>query len=283
MPNRILHESICTSESLSHVSESAELLFYRLLVNADDYGRFDARPAVIRARCFPLRLHEWPEERVLATLGELEAAGVVVAYQAEGHGYGAFVNWRRFQRIRAARSKFPSPDGELLTGDGGLLTEDSDSRLARAPAGAFDSDSDSRVVGVGGSGGEGFDAFWSAYPRKAGKPKAREAFGKALRRAPVERIVGGAARYRDDPNREPAFTAHPTTWLNRDGWDDDPLPTRNARDPRPRDIAGERIGRAARAIRGGERDGDRTGGDARRALGVGVDADAGLQGRALDG
>lgn len=33
-------------------------------------------------------------------------------------------------------------------------------------------------------------------------------------------------RYRDDPNRDDGYTAHPTTWLNRDGWDDDPLPAR---------------------------------------------------------
>jgi hypothetical protein len=33
-------------------------------------------------------------------------------------------------------------------------------------------------------------------------------------------------RYRNDPNREPEFTAHPATWLNAGRWDDDPLPPR---------------------------------------------------------
>lgn len=70
-----------------------------------------------------------------------------------------------------------------------------------------------------------FDAlFWPAYPRKVGKPKARIAFEQALHRAELTTIVAGAERYRDDPNRTEEFTAHPTTWLNRDGWDDAPLP-----------------------------------------------------------
>lgn len=80
-----------------------------------------------------------------------------------------------------------------------------------------------------------FDAFWSAYPRKVGKRNARTAFGRAvLRTGDASVIQAGAERYRDDPNRLDEFTAHPTTWLNRDGWDDDPLPERgNVSDLRP--------------------------------------------------
>jgi hypothetical protein len=76
-----------------------------------------------------------------------------------------------------------------------------------------------------------FEAFWAVYPRKVGKPKARAAFDSALRRASIEQIIAGAERYRDDPNRSDEFTAHPTTWLNRDGWDDDPQPPRRGRGP----------------------------------------------------
>lgn len=70
-----------------------------------------------------------------------------------------------------------------------------------------------------------FTQFWDTYPRKVGKRKAQAAYKTALKRASPEAIQAGAERYRDDPNREDAYTAHPTTWLNRDGWDDPPLPT----------------------------------------------------------
>ncbi len=74
----------------------------------------------------------------------------------------------------------------------------------------------------------GFAEFWQTYPRRVGRRKALEAFRRALQRARLEEILDGARRYRDDPHREPEFTAHPTTWLNRDGWEDDPLPPRRA-------------------------------------------------------
>lgn len=67
-----------------------------------------------------------------------------------------------------------------------------------------------------------FEAFWSAYPRKIGKPKAKAAFAAALRRTtgPPEIMAGlqpWIAAWTD-----PQFIPHPTTWLNRDGWNDKP-------------------------------------------------------------
>jgi hypothetical protein len=71
-----------------------------------------------------------------------------------------------------------------------------------------------------------FDGWWQTYPRKVGKRAAEAAYRRALKRASPSVLLDGARTYRDDPNREDAFTAHPTTWLNRDGWNDDPLPPR---------------------------------------------------------
>jgi len=75
-----------------------------------------------------------------------------------------------------------------------------------------------------------FEQFWMTYPRKVGKRAAQAAYVRARRRGVMHTdILDGAQRYRDDPNREMKFTAHPTTWLNRDGWHDEPLPARNGR------------------------------------------------------
>jgi hypothetical protein len=70
-----------------------------------------------------------------------------------------------------------------------------------------------------------FDEFWGVYPRKVGKPKAVSTYRRALKRASAEDIILGAKRYAEDPNRDDEYTAHPTTWLNRDGWNDPPLPS----------------------------------------------------------
>jgi hypothetical protein len=79
---------------------------------------------------------------------------------------------------------------------------------------------------VKNTGDEGFDVFWSVYPKKDDKGLARRSFEKALSRASLEVIVAGAERYRDDPNREDAFTKNPSTWLNADAWENGPLPAR---------------------------------------------------------
>lgn len=80
-----------------------------------------------------------------------------------------------------------------------------------------------------------FDEFWIAYPRKEGKEAARRAFAKVTRghlATPAE-LLAGARRYAADPNREPSFTAHPTTWLNQGRWSDEPLPARAGSAPKP--------------------------------------------------
>ena len=82
------------------------------------------------------------------------------------------------------------------------------------------------------TGDPDFDLFWSVYPKKDDKPVAKRSFEKALTRASLEVIIAGAERYRDDPNREQAFTKNASTWLNADAWDNGPLPARISRKPR---------------------------------------------------
>jgi hypothetical protein len=66
-----------------------------------------------------------------------------------------------------------------------------------------------------------FDKFWSIYPRRVGKGGAQRAFERAVKRAEAEDIVQGALKYRNNPDREDEYTAHPATWLNQDRWLDE--------------------------------------------------------------
>jgi hypothetical protein len=81
---------------------------------------------------------------------------------------------------------------------------------------------DSKTIDIESS----FSQFWAVYPKKDDKPLAKRSFEKALNRASLEVILAGAKRYRDDPNREDAFTKNPSTWLNADAWENGPLPAR---------------------------------------------------------
>jgi hypothetical protein len=71
-----------------------------------------------------------------------------------------------------------------------------------------------------------FDEFWSIYPNRKEKTAAKKAFVKAREKTDADTILNGARRYLNDPNRDPAFTKHPATWLNGGCWDDDPIPAK---------------------------------------------------------
>jgi hypothetical protein len=78
------------------------------------------------------------------------------------------------------------------------------------------------------------------------KRKAATAFRSALGHgADAQLIIKGAARYRDDPGREPRYTKHPSTWLNGDCWADEPEPPavrhRPASRPGPQDAAASQL------------------------------------------
>lgn len=107
MPNRLLREGITTSEKIDRLSTEAELFYYRLLVAVDDYGRIDARPAVLIAKCFPLRTDRIKAEHIFSWLAELDSTGILMAYE---HPKGAFLQLLNFDKPRAKESKCPSPN-----------------------------------------------------------------------------------------------------------------------------------------------------------------------------
>lgn len=108
MPNRIIKESVCTSESVNALSWFEEVFFYRLIVNCDDYGRFDARPAILKARLFPLK-NRITEKDVSSALTKLADAGIVRLYSCDSKPYLYLPTWEVHQTIRAKKSRYPSP------------------------------------------------------------------------------------------------------------------------------------------------------------------------------
>lgn len=61
----------------------------------------------------------------------------------------------------------------------------------------------------------GFDLFWSIYPRRVAKQAAARAYKAALKRTTPERILAAAKRYAGERlGQDMTFTKHPSTWLN---------------------------------------------------------------------
>ena len=109
MPNRIIKESIFTSDKVSQMTDFQFRLWVNLIAYVDDYGRGDARAAVIKGRCFPLR-EEVKISDITSALSALERIGCIHVYSVKGKNYFYFPTWETHQRIQTKRSKFPSPD-----------------------------------------------------------------------------------------------------------------------------------------------------------------------------
>lgn len=108
MPNRIIKESICVSDSIDELSWFEEALFYRLIVNCDDYGRFDGRVPVIKNRLFPLK-DNLTANSVKDGIDKLASVGLVLTYESDGKPYICLPTWNDHQNVRAKRSKYPAP------------------------------------------------------------------------------------------------------------------------------------------------------------------------------
>jgi hypothetical protein len=104
MPTRYLKPGIRDSETIDKLSPFAECFFYRLLVTVDDFGRYDARPAMLRSACYPIR-EAMTAAKCEALLKELECAGLVYVYEVDGK---PCLQMRKWDNVpRAKESKYP--------------------------------------------------------------------------------------------------------------------------------------------------------------------------------
>jgi hypothetical protein len=124
MPNRLLKEGIVDSSLIDNLTSEEEVFFYRLLVVSDDFGRMDARSAILKSRCFPLK--DFKLEKIDNWLRSIVRQGLATMYKVDEKPYLQILKWE--QRVRS-KGKYPSPDGSqpidiVQTFDSNSLTDD---------------------------------------------------------------------------------------------------------------------------------------------------------------
>ena len=108
MPNRIIKDSIHTSDTVNMMSDFQFRLWVNLITYVDDYGRGDARPAIIKGACFPLR-ERLSNADISKALQELAGIGCIFLYEVGGNPYLCFPTWESHQSVRNKKSRFPAP------------------------------------------------------------------------------------------------------------------------------------------------------------------------------
>ena len=111
MPTRYLKPGVRDSETIEAISPGAEILYYRLIVTVDDFGRYDARPSMVKAACFPIR-DAMTISKVDLLLNELKTNGLIDVYQVGNKPYLQMCKWDNVPR--AKESKYPAPDDKCI-------------------------------------------------------------------------------------------------------------------------------------------------------------------------
>lgn len=240
-------------EKVTDLNPWARLLFIGMWNFADDQGYIDDKPRRIKMQVFP-----GDDLDIADLIADLVAAGLLTPYDSPVGPVLHIRNWDKHQKVdRASGARFdPStlvvrtppprvvasvqvepPREDSTNGiEGSLASLDAE---GKGSGSGRDLDLDLDLEGIPRRASRSrppdssaFDRFWNAYPRRVAKDDARKAWAKAISRADPEQIIAAAERFRDDPARDPQFTAHPATWLNGGRWADDPLPRGSPRGQR---------------------------------------------------
>ena len=122
---RMIHDKIWSSRNNLHLTLRQRLLFIGLFTCADDQGRVDGHPGLLKSEIF--KFDEFTTEEIAADLDAIEATGAIIKYSQNGMDNIQLSTWWEYQKLQWAQpSDFPAPDdwqdriryqhkGEILT------------------------------------------------------------------------------------------------------------------------------------------------------------------------
>ena len=154
-------------------------------------------------------------KRIGGWLDELEREGCIRRYQVGTDTYLESLNWLKHQKIDK-----PSPSR--------LPPFDEASRIVAKPREASTPDLVPSTLDLGPRTktlvvSATFDDFWKVCPKKVGKGAAEKSFAKATTLADPTILIKAMLTYAGtQAGKDPAYTAHPATWLNQKRWLDEP-------------------------------------------------------------
>lgn len=109
--SRLIRRGLLDSERFNALGWQAQSVYFRLLLVADDFGLYDARPPFLRAQLFGMCLDRVRETDLKRALLECERAGLVRFYAA---GDKPYLMIERYGQRGKGRPKYPLPPGFAL-------------------------------------------------------------------------------------------------------------------------------------------------------------------------
>lgn len=212
--------------------------FIGLILLADDYGNLHGHTEQVRGAIHWARSED--AERTGECLDTLVAVGLIRRYAVGNQQYIHVAGWKKHQRVEhPGKPMVPGPSETLATTSGKShenftpdldLDHDQDQDLdldhdhgARGSSAKASRANGTQTRPSAGDVVTTFSAFWSAYPRKVGKPNAQKAWEKQS--PPLDACLAALEWQRRSPGWVKdggQYVPHPATWINRRGWEDEP-------------------------------------------------------------
>ena len=80
MPTRLLREGILTSERVDRLDPPSEVFYRRLMSKVDDHGLYDARPSILRASLYPLKVDRVREADITRWIAACDKAELIALF-----------------------------------------------------------------------------------------------------------------------------------------------------------------------------------------------------------
>ena len=120
---RMISPEIWASSSFAELSDFAKIVYIGLISNADDEGKGEADPALLKSTLFP-RDEKKRAADVKSALSEIARSTSTLFYSVEGKNYYVLTKWKVYQKLdRPTPSKIPNPPQDQSMGGSGRYTQ----------------------------------------------------------------------------------------------------------------------------------------------------------------
>ena len=212
---RTIKPEFFSHEELSKCSPHARLLAIALLQLADSEGRMRWIPSQVIAHAFP-----WEAVDLSPMIHQLCTVKYLELYTVNGREYACIPAFNKHQRLSgkeaACKSKFPHIDQADTEGKTGCFTGKHLDAQEQGNKGT-------REQGISADDPmEGFDEFWSVYPKKEAKKAVTAKWKSRNLSVMAEQLISDVtSRLVNCRKWRDGFAPNPLTYINQDRWDDE--------------------------------------------------------------
>lgn len=229
--SRVLPPDFWLNFNLGSLGDSERLLFQFLVQYADDFGRFEFDPHLMRGLFWMYQPERTSTELVRLFNRIVERCHYLGYYEANGHNYYAFTNWADYQTLRhPKKSSIPIPES-VVTHRTFPESAESCGKFPETPAHIV-TVLDSVVVPVSvsekihvpqkptvsESHAAAFEEFWKLYPKSIDRSASLKAWMRNVKPADVPEVMRALKLYvARMAGKEIQFVKRGATFVNS-GW-----------------------------------------------------------------